>query len=142
MNQGCNGFVTIGVSNPSLGAAGDLDQYHGRLIPPKSAVGFWGIGGNAEHRHADVFDRNAALHGSLEDDSNRRPEVVSESEKQPTTVAARVCGSRGYNCRMKFRVRKRHWIFFVPLFAFNMIGLVLTSGRSQVSIDVRIVLLM
>ncbi|MFL6440285.1 MAG: hypothetical protein ACJ71Q_22120 [Terriglobales bacterium] len=43
---------------------------------------------------------------------------------------------------MKFRVRKRHWIFFVPLFAFNMIGLVLTSGRSQVSIDVRIVLLM
>jgi hypothetical protein len=43
---------------------------------------------------------------------------------------------------MKFRVRKRHWIFFVPLFAINMLGLVLTSWRSQVSIDVRIVLLM
>ena len=43
---------------------------------------------------------------------------------------------------MKFRVRKRHWTFFVPLFVFNMLGLVLTSWRSQVLIDIRIVLLM
>jgi hypothetical protein len=43
---------------------------------------------------------------------------------------------------MKFRVRKRHWIFFVPLFAINMLGLALSSWRSQLVIDIRIVLLM
>jgi hypothetical protein len=33
-------------------------------------------------------------------------------------------------------------MFFVPLFALNMLGLVLTTWRSQPLIDIRIVLLM
>jgi cytochrome b subunit of formate dehydrogenase len=79
---------------------------------------------------------------SLDDDSNRTAEVVSESEKPAKTVPARGSRSRSYNYRMKFRVRKRHWIFFVPLFVLNMLGLVLTIWRSQLLIDIRIVLLM
>ena len=43
---------------------------------------------------------------------------------------------------MKFRVRKLHWIFFVPLFALNILGLVLTTLRSHLLIDIRIALLM
>jgi hypothetical protein len=33
-------------------------------------------------------------------------------------------------------------MFFVPLFALNMLGLMLTTWRSQLLIDIRIVLLM
>jgi hypothetical protein len=79
---------------------------------------------------------------SLHDDSSRPAEVVSASEKLAKSVAVRDSRSRSYNYRMKFRLRKRHWIFFVPLFALNMLGLVLTTWRSQLLIDIRIVLLM
>jgi cytochrome b subunit of formate dehydrogenase len=71
-----------------------------------------------------------------------RPKLLASSEKPAKTVAARVSRSRSYNYRMKFRVRKRHWIFFIPLFVLNMLGLVLTTWRSQLLIDIRMVVLM
>jgi predicted neutral ceramidase superfamily lipid hydrolase len=69
-----------------------------------------------------------------------RQKLLASFKTMPTP--SRSLPERSYNCRMKFRIRKRHWIFFAPLFAINMLGLVLTSWRSQLLMDIRIVLLM
>lgn len=41
-----------------------------------------------------------------------------------------------------FRLGRRHWFAFLPLFAMNMIGLLLTVRRSGAVIDARVALLM